>query len=241
MGVGYQAFTDTGLFQIDGLTPNYQLIQRMTQSTALTNIPTVFNNVQQQYYANFWWTSFTFYAITPLFAFTADNGAMVTPWKFNRSGNTFTAEFVSAVGPVNINLFVFDQVAPTNGKFGLQVFSAAAALLADAASPFAKVIDVRAGQVLGGSGFDGTGTSMPGPGTQAVDYGRPVAIAAARAGHLMNTTGPDGTWLTAWSVTNGSVITWEWHAYYNNSGGHYVGFREASIWQFMVLDMTGIV
>lgn len=239
MTAGFQAFTDTGIVQIDGQTPNYQMTAQMRQATVVTSVPTVFNNVGTQFYVNFQSTTFTFNAAYPLFAFTADGGVMVTPYKFTRSGNTFTVQFVAGAA-TTINLFIFDQVPTSANRFGLQVFDANRVLIADAANPFARIIDVRSGQVIPGTGFDGTGTSMPGPGTQSVNYGRNVAVAGAYAGHLLNSDGSGGAWMTAWGVS-GATVTWEWHAYYNDGGGHYVGFREASAWNFMVMDMTGII
>ncbi|CAB3688762.1 hypothetical protein LMG24238_03002 [Paraburkholderia sediminicola] len=242
MTAGFQAFTDSGLFQIDGQTPNYQLTASLVQTLRQESIPTVYNNVGQQFYATYWHTTFSFTATNPLFAFVADGNVMVTPWKFSKTGsNTYTAEFIGA-GQANVTLFIFDKVAPSGSRFGLQVFDNTGALIADAVSPFARVLDVKSGAYLSGSGFDGTGTSMPGAGTQSQDYGRPVAIAGCFPAHYMSNSG-DGTGETTMSgiAVSGGVVTWEFHTFNGTRGSHYVGFREASAWRFMVLDMTGII
>lgn len=244
MPAGFQAFTDTGLFQIDGETPNYQLIASLAQVLAQDSLPTVYNNASQQFSATYWHTTFTFNANNPLVAFLADGGVMVTPWRFSRSGNVFTAEFIGA-SQTTVRLYVFDNVPPTNSHFGLQVFSSAGALVADAASPFAKVIDVKAGQYLAGTGFDNTGTTMPGAGTQAQDYGRPIAVAGCWPAFYMfgsgdNNGGQGETTMTGISIS-GSVLTWELHTFNGTRGSHFIGFREATAYRFMVMDMTGIL
>lgn len=245
MTAGFQAFTDTGLFQIDGQTPNYQLTARLVQTLQQESIPTVYNNAGQQFYATYWHTTFSFTASNPFFAFVADGNVMVTPWKFSKTGaNAYTAEFIGAA-QTNITLFIFDRVTPSGSRFGLQVFDNTGALIADAVSPFAKVIDVQSGQYVSGTGFDGTGSSMPGTNTQSINYGRPVAIAGCWPAHYMfnsgdNANGTGETTMTGIAVSGG-VVTWEFHTFNGTRGSHFVGYREASAWRFMVLDMTGII
>ncbi|CAD6536480.1 hypothetical protein LMG27952_03155 [Paraburkholderia hiiakae] len=244
MTAGFQAFTDSGLVQIDGLNPNFQLISSLAQTLQQESLATVYNNVGTQFYATYWHTTFTFTANNPLFAFTADGGVMVTPWKFSRSGNTYTAEFIGAAQTV-VRLYVFDNVPVTASNFGLQVFSASGALIADAAKPFARVIDVKSDQYLSGSGFDGTGTSMPGTSTQSQTYGVNVAIAGCWPAHYMFGSGDNngGTGETTMSgiAVSGGTITWEFHTFNGTRGAHFVGFRETTAYRFMVLDMTGII
>jgi hypothetical protein len=241
---GFQAFTDTGLFQIDGLTPNFQLTASLAQVLQQEILPTVYNNVGTQFYATYWHTTFTFTAATPFFAFVADGNVMVTPWKFTQTGaSTYQAEFIGA-SQTTVRLFIFDQVAPTSSHFGLQVFDASGRLIADAASPFARVIDVQSGQYVPGTGYDATGSSMPGTGTLIMNYGsRPVAIAGCFPAHYMFNTG-DGsggeTTMTGIAVSGGQV-TWELHTFNGTRGSHFIGYREASYYRFMVLDMTGIL
>jgi len=238
MTAGFQAFTDTGVVQIDGMTPNYQLIASMAQLTQQESIPTVFNNVNTQFYGTFWHTTFTFNASRPFFAFRADGGVMATPWKFSRVGNTnsFTAEFVS-VSQTTIRLYVFDQVPVSSNNFGLQVFDASGVLIADAANPFARIIDVIEGQYQPGSGWQAVGNSIPGPNTQSRSYSVPVAFGGALAAHFFLNTSP---FILSAFGANGGAISWEFHQYIGNNSGTFVGFAEATRYRFMVLDMTGI-
>ncbi|SDR19287.1 hypothetical protein SAMN05443245_3448 [Paraburkholderia fungorum] len=237
MTAGFQAFTDTGVVQIDGLTPNYQLIATFAQVTQQESIPTVFNNVNTQFYATLWHTTFTFTASRPFFAFRADGGVMATPWKFSKIGtNTFTAEFISA-SQATIRLYVFDQVPVTANNFGLQVFDASGALIADAANPFTRVIDVIEGQYQAGLGWQASGNSIPGLNTQSKSYSVPVAFGGAMAAHFFLNTSP---FILSAFGANGGAISWEFHQYVGNNSGTFVGFAEATRYRFMVLDMTGI-
>jgi hypothetical protein len=61
MTAGFQAFSDTGVVQIDGTTPNYQLIASLVQVTQLESIPAVYNNVGTQFYATLWHTTFIYF------------------------------------------------------------------------------------------------------------------------------------------------------------------------------------
>lgn len=246
MTAGFQAFNASGIYQIDGTTANYQLTQSLTQALAQTSVPTTFNNVGTQFSATYWYTKFTFTANSPLFAFIGSGNVMVTPWRFTQIGSgTYTAEFIGS-SACSVTLYVFDNVAPTNNRFGLQVFNAAGTLIADAASPFARIIDVVEGQYMGAvgtSGFDATGSTYPGVQTQQRAYGRNVAIAGCFPAHYMLTSGGgsgDPTSMTGISVSGG-VVTWEFHVFAGSSGDHYVGFHESSYYRFMVLDMTGII
>lgn len=58
MTAGFQAFSDTGVVQIDGTTPDYQLIASLVQVTQLESMPVVYNNVGTQFYATLWHTTF---------------------------------------------------------------------------------------------------------------------------------------------------------------------------------------
>jgi hypothetical protein len=257
MPVGFQAFTDAehgSVFQIDGETPNYQVTNSLVAPALSTTLATVYNNgMQHQYSAAFWWAQVGFTAKQPLVAFAADGGVMCCPWKFsggNSSGSKtgFTAEFIAA-GQTNIKVWVFDQVPPDSSThgFGLQVFNSNGVLIADAASPFARVIDVIQGQYLPGMGFDATGTTMPGPNTQSRRYPVHTAIAACYPAHYTFSTGGDidgETTMSGIGVSNdstGSTVTWEFHTYAGSRGSHFIGYHEASAYSFLVLDMTGII
>lgn len=242
MTAGLQALTDTGIFQIDGESSNFQLVASLAQATALATLPTVYNNVGNQFSATYQYVIFSFSASNPLFAFTADGNVMVAPWRFTRSGNSYTASFITSA-PTIVRLYIFDNVLPANSNFGLQVFSSAAALIADAASPFCKVIDVKSGQYLGGVGWDASGTGMPGPQTASQTYPVNVAIAGCWPAHYMYDigSGSSGETTMLGVAVSGGTVTWEFHTFSGTRQPHFIGFRECTAYRFMVLDMTGII
>ncbi|WP_153076871.1 hypothetical protein [Paraburkholderia bonniea] len=238
---------DDGSFQIDNESVLLQLVNRQSAATGVTSLATVYNNQGAQFYGKFFWCKFTFTAENPLFAFTADNGVMVTPWKFNRSGDgkIFTAEFISAA-PTTIHFFVFDRANPTDSGFGAQLFTEDGTnLLFDACTPFAQVVDVIEGAYIGGEGWDGTGgTTFPSENRQSKQYEFPVLIAGMWPAHHMNGAGNgnsamDSCVMSAVSISGGD-IAWEFHRYYSQQG-FFTGFRESTRYRFMVLNATGIV
>lgn len=245
MTAGFRAHTSDGWIQIDGTTPNYQVVLNVVQTLTQASLATVYNNVGTQFYATFWHTSFSFTASNPFFAFIGQSGFFVTPWKFtNNGGNNYTAEFVGS-GACTVRLVVFDQVAPSSSRAGLRVWDTTGRLLVDAGNPFARVLDVISGQYLAGTGFDGSGTSHPPTGTLTASYGANIAIAGCFPAFYIygdGTTngGPGEVTMSGFNVSGGSV-TYEFHTFSGSVSSHFIGFREATAYRFMVLDMTGII
>ncbi|CAB3747512.1 hypothetical protein GQ57_38200 [Burkholderia sp. MSh2] len=244
MSVGFQAFTDSGLFQIDGSTPNYQLTASLSAVSQQTNIPTVINNASIQYTGTFWLCSFTFRSDQPpLWAFTADSGIMVTPWDFKRDGNLYTVRLITAA-QTTVHLFVYSRVPVPSSRFGLQVFSPNGTLIADASQPFCKILDVVSGQYLPDYGW--TVTRFPQGAAQTYDYGRPVAIGCMWPAHYIS--GSTNSNQRLWDIAemsavgvSGGVVTWELHRYNGGNPPNITCYRECMHYRFMVLDMTGVL
>ncbi|VWC95784.1 hypothetical protein BCO18175_03696 [Burkholderia contaminans] len=244
MSVGFQAFTDSGLFQIDGSTANYQLIASLAAVSQQTSINTVYNNASIQFTGTFWLCSFTFRSDQPpLWAFVADGGVMATPWDFTRNGSIYTVRLITT-SQTTVRLFVYARVSPAASNFGFQVFDAGGTLIADASQPFCKVLDVVAGQYLDGYGWAVTG--FPGVGTQSRSYGRPVAIACMWPAHYIS--GSTNSNQRLWDIAEmsavgvaGDVVTWELHRYNGGNPPNITCYRECMHYRFMVLDMTGVL
>ncbi|CAB3746440.1 hypothetical protein LMG29542_00211 [Paraburkholderia humisilvae] len=139
---------------------------------------------------------------------------------------------------------------PKDSGFGLQVFDEGGVLIADAATPFVRVIDVVQGAYFGGTGYESSGATMPGENLQSRSYPVHTAIAACYPAHYtFDTGGASGlsgeTTMSGIAVNNipggGSIVTWGFHTYAGGRGSHYIGFREASQYSFLVLDMTGLI
>lgn len=238
MAAGFQAWNDGNLVQIDGMTPNYQMVRRITTHTQQTSLQYVQNDPGTWYYTTRWYVQFTFTASNPLYAFVGSEGVGVTPWKFSRNGNTFTAEFI-AVSECDITLFVWDYAEPTNLGFGLQVFNEQGTLVADATTPFCRVIDVVEGTYVDGYGWRNGGFAMPGANTQSRGYGVPVAFAGAWPAALC---GDNNKLAMSAFAYSGGGMTWWLHRYMDDGyWKNFVGFADNAHYRFMVLDMTGII
>src|SRR5262249_30665109 len=135
MADGFKAITNTGIFQIDGQTLNFQLTNRQAGVTASTSLATVYNNVGTQFFATFQAITFTFAADSPMVAFRADDGRRVTPWKFSRSGNVYTATFI-VDAQCTVIMWVFDKSTATADNFGLKVYNSSGQLVCSAIQPF---------------------------------------------------------------------------------------------------------
>ena len=246
MTTGFKAYTDTGLFQIDGESLNFQLVNRQQGNTARQSLQTVYNNIGQQFSATYNVVTFVFTAVTPLVAFRAQDGVRVCNWSLTRSGNTFTARFIADTTGAQVTLWVFDQSTATADSFGMKIYNSSGQLMVSAIQPMAKIADVITGQYYAAqlTGFV-NGGNMPGDNVQTRAYSFKPAFAAVYPCHFMYGTGDesvergDGTMMSGLMV-NGDSIQWDFHTYEGVRGNNYVGFAEASAYRFMVLDMTGI-
>lgn len=243
MTTGFKAWTDSGVFQIDGESINFQLISRQTGQTANSSLNTVTNDVGTQFGANYNHVQFSFTANSPMVAFRAPDGVRISPWSFSRSGNTYTATFITDASCV-VTMWVFDQAAAVSDNFGFKIWNSSGALVCSAIQPFAKIIDIKQGQYLAGTGFYSGGGQMPGNNVQTQTYGNNVAFAACYPCHYMESTGDNSTGGGSTNMSglkiNGTTISWEFFCYAGTRSGNYVGFKEATAYSFLVLDMTGI-
>ncbi|MCO1358814.1 hypothetical protein L0Y97_07805 [Burkholderia multivorans] len=245
MGVGFQAFTNSGIFQIDGSTPNYQLVERLEAVSQWTTVDTVWNNANIQYRGTYWICSFTFSADRPLYAFSADPGVGVSLWdaKAQPGGGGYTVRFITE-RQATVRLFVFSRVPVSANRFGLQVFNASGELIADAASPFYRVLDVIEVRYMGDWGW--TVTGAPNPQWDQRSYGRPVLISALWPAHYL--WGSSNTNQRLYDVleigavrVSGDVVSWGTLLYNGGRSPNISTFRECWHTRFMVLDGTGIV
>ncbi|MDN7970685.1 hypothetical protein QZM91_24345 [Burkholderia multivorans] len=238
MPAGFQAFTDTGLYQIDGRTPNYQLVQAMVGQAVNSDLHLAYNDAGREFVKTLPNASFTFNANAgPMYGVYASGGAGITLWSAKRNGSVYTLTFVTEQ-PCTVYLFLFDKVPPAAGNFGLQVFDDAGALIADASRPFLRVLDVIYDEYIPGTGWAVIG--RPSPPWQSRSYGGPVIVSAIYSVRKIWWNDPTGVQLTSIRVT-GNVVSWGTMIHGDGGGNNFVGFREQFHSRFMVLDGTGIV
>ncbi|OMR39953.1 hypothetical protein [Burkholderia pseudomallei] len=240
----FQAFTEGGLFQIDGSTPNYQLVQSMVAISQLIRIETVRNDKNIPYEGQFWVCSFTFSAEVPLYGFSTDPGVGISIWdSYSNDGRTYTVRLITET-QATVRFFVFSNVPPVDHGFGLQVFNERSQLIADALTPFYRVLDVVQDVYMNGTGW--TVEGAPSPQWQQRLYDRPVLISGMWPAHFIwgSSNSNQRLWdileISAVRVSGGNV---SWGTLLYNGGRHpnVATFRECWHYRFMVLDGTGII
>jgi len=238
MAAGFQAFTDTGVYQIDGSTPNYQVVQSMSGQSVDTSLRLAINDAGKPFTATLPSVAFSFNATAgPMYGVYATDGVGVTIWSTNVSGSTYTLRFITE-RPSTVFFFVFDRVPPVAGNFGLQVFNARGELIADSSKPFLRVLDVIYEEYIPGTGWDTLGA--PGAPWKAKDYGVPVIVSGIYPVRQAWSYDPAGVELSSIRVSGSSVV-WGTTMYGGGRKPNWSGFREQWHMRFMVLDGTGIV
>lgn len=138
---GFQAWTDTGIYQIDGDTINFGFRQRGT----LTTYPSDGNN-SAQFHCN---CTYQFSAVNPILAVHAP-GAPVALLSIQAQGNnTWLATFWSWQA-TTFDVYVFDRMSncPVSGpNCGLQCWSGSGELIADTRIPFMNVLGFPQGNL----------------------------------------------------------------------------------------------
>ncbi|KVT92718.1 hypothetical protein WK60_14100 [Burkholderia ubonensis] len=237
MTVGFQAFTDTGLYQIDGQTPNLQCTQSMAAVSSQQAV-NIGNTAQGPYYVTKWVSTFTFGGTTPIYAIATDGGVGATVWDHQLSSGIHTVRVITD-SQVMVRFFVFDQVPPASSNFGLQVFDANGKLIADSSRAFFRVLDVVHDQYLSGTGWVVGGFPSYGPFSRSYG-GRPVLIACPYGCHTwMDYSGGSDVGLTMFQVS-GDTVSWYQHNWASPTP-NWAGFRETFHCHFMVIDGTGLL
>ncbi len=151
MTAGFQAWTDTGLVQIDGSSQNFALRQSFSVTTGSGTVNIGKSNAGVQYTVAANVANFTVSAVYPLIALYSPN-AYATILKCQNVGtNSWSIQVWSNVA-ATVQVYVFDQslaAAPSGAGYGLQVFDASGNLIADARQRLARVLDMQSGNIMG--------------------------------------------------------------------------------------------
>jgi len=242
MTAGFQAFTDTGLYQIDGQTPNYQMVQAMAAQSVTGSLPLATNDAGIAFTANLPNVSFTFNSTAgPMYGVYASGNVGITIWSTSvdtNNPNLYTLTFVTEQ-PCTVYFFQFDRVPPVSGKFGLQVFDDRGQLIADSSKPFLRVLDVIFEEYMPpGTGW--VAADVPNPAWKSRTYGVPVVVSAIYPVHVGWSYGPAGVELSSIRVS-GNSVSWGTTMYGGGRKPGFTGFREQWRQRFMVLDATGLL
>ncbi|MCF1370335.1 hypothetical protein LH704_34330 [Burkholderia cenocepacia] len=238
MPAGFQAFTDTGVYQIDGLTPNYQMVQAMSAQSVDTSLRLAVNDANKPFSVTLPSVAFTFNATAgPMYGVYASDGVGITIWSTDVDGATYTLRFITE-RPCTVYFFQFDQVPLVSGNFGLQVFNGQGRLIADSSRPFLRVLDVIYNEYVPGVGWMVEGA--PSPQWDSRAYGVPIIVSGIYPVRHAWSYDPAGVELSSIRV-NGNSVSWGTTMYGGGRKPNLAGFREQWHSRFMVLDATGIV
>lgn len=248
MTAGFQAFTDTGLVQIDGTTPNYALRQKVDMVTGAGSINAGKSNSGTQYTFTANVATFTFNAAKPLVVLYSPNAYATLLQCKNNNNGTWTAKIWSNTA-ATVSVYIFDQAsaaAPSGPGYGLQVFDPAGALVFDARQRIARILDNQSGNIMGaGPGWgqwnqvdtQNRSWSYPGPSK--------VGVAAIGTAFVSSPTGGtnNGWYNISGFQTVGSAVNFQWQYYQNGTTSHpgnNTCFGSQYDWRFMAIDLSNI-
>ncbi|WP_261503564.1 hypothetical protein [Burkholderia multivorans] len=195
MPAGFQAFTDTGVFQIDGESVNFGFRQHAVCTTSDGGAG--FNTLYPVA------TQLTFAAQSPVVAIYAPGEAVALLACKENGDGTWTATFCSPVA-TSFDVYIFDAMSacpPSGSRCGLQAFNSQGVLIADSAIPFLKVLGAGSGDL----NVPPSSTAMQGGGTYTQQWTFGVARAATVVGVTATAYAAQG--LTNPSQRLGKVMT----------------------------------
>jgi hypothetical protein len=182
MGVGFEAYTDSGLFQIDGIAPNMTLRQIIGLGTSPGALPITWtqSGLQGPVVPV---AAASFEATAPLVALYSPYTAATVISTTNNGGDIWTVE-VWSLDPATVFLYIFDSVAAVGGPggsgYGFQVFDSNAGLIYDARRSPVSILDFVSGNIMGQSPYTFQG-NLAWPGNRQQVYSYPVAKVATAA------------------------------------------------------------
>lgn len=243
MPSGFQAFTDSGVFQIDGDTVNYGLRQRSQCGTSVggAGSNTFFNPTGQ----------LTFAAQSPIIAVRAPYAAVAMLYCRNNGDGTWTATFWSSEA-TTFDVFVFDPMSacpPSGSRTGFQVFNGQGVLVADSAIPFLRVLAPLSGTLTPANG------SVMGQGyvdyTQQWAFGVPSVATIIGVGACtvvasgltipVQNIGKVETLLSAWRHSGGTAVMQATRADSNQFPFHDTDrFMDYRNWSGLIIDVTNL-
>jgi hypothetical protein len=248
MTAGFQAFTDSGLVQIDGTTQNYALRQTLSITTAGGDMTAGKSNAGTQYTLRANLADFTISASLPLVVLYCPS-AYATILRCTNNGNgTWTVRVWSNTA-TTLTVYIFDQAsaaAPGGIGYGLQVFDGNGVLIADVRQRLARVIDTQVGNINNTSAGWGQWNQID---TQTHSWNYPtvskIGVGAIGTAFVSSPTGGSNNgWYDMSSLqTSGNTVNflWQYYAQGNTSHpGNNTCFGSQFNWRFMAVDLSNL-
>jgi hypothetical protein len=248
MTAGFQAFSDSGLVQIDGATQNYALRRQFNVTTATGSMNAGRSNANVQYTFNANVASFTISAVAPLIALYSPSAYATILRCASQGSNTWSVQVWSNT-PATMTVYVFDQsssAAPSGAGFGLQVFDASGTLIADGRQRLARVIDTQSGNINNAGAGWGQWNQVDSS-TALWTYSTVSKIGVAAIGNAFvssPTGGSNNGWYNLSALqTAGNTVNFN-YAYYSVGNTSHPGnnncFGSQYDWRFMAIDLSNI-
>lgn len=248
MTAGFQAYTDSGLVQIDGTTQNYALRQTIGVTTAQGDMNAGRANSGAIYTLRANIADLSVSAVQPLFVLYSPSTYATIIKCINNNNGTWTIRIWTSA-PASLTLYVFDQssaAAPGGPGYGLQVFDASGALIADARQRLARVLDTQAGNINNAGAGWGQWAHVDSWGaTWGYSGASKVGVAAMGNAFLGVPTGGtnNGYYTMSGLQTAGNVVNLNYSYYQQGNTSHPgndVCYGSAFDWRFMVVDLSNI-
>jgi hypothetical protein len=247
MTVGFQAFTDSGLVQIDGTTQNYALLQKFDVTTSVGSISAGRSNAGVLYTFNANVATFSFSSVKPMVTLYSPT-AYVTLLQCTNNNGTWTAK-IWANGAATVTVYIFDQASaavPSGTGYGLQVFDANGVLVFDARQRIARVLDTQSGNINNTSPGWGQWTHID---QQTRQFSYPtvskIGVAAIGTAFISSPTGGNnnGWYNISGLQTAGNVVNFNYAYYQVGNTSHPsndVNFGSQFDWRFMAIDLSNM-
>ncbi|MDR3386805.1 MAG: hypothetical protein P4L92_07110 [Rudaea sp.] len=248
MTAGFQAWTDSGLVQIDGTTQNYALRQQFSVTTGAGSINAGKSNASVQYTFTANVANFTISAVSPLITIYSPSAYATILRCVNNNNGTWAVQIWTNTA-ATVAVYVFDQssaAAPSGAGYGLQVFDASGNLIADGRQRLARVIDTQSGNINNAGPGWGQWNQID---SQTRQFSYPsvnkIGVAAIGTAFVSSPTGGNnnGWYDISGLQTVGNVVNFAWS--YNQVGntshpGNNTCFGSQFDWRFMAIDLSNL-
>jgi hypothetical protein len=244
----YQAFTDTGLVQIDGRTQNYALRQVFDVATSAGSMNAGKSNANVQYTFSANVASFVVNAVKPLIVLYSPNAYTTMLQCINNNNGSWSVKIWSNFA-ATVTVYLFDQssaAAPSGPGYGRQVFDQNGVLVFDARQRIARVIDTQAGNINdAGSGWGQWAHVDQRMYSWSYPTVSKIGVASIGTAFVSSPTGGNNNgWYNISALqTAGNVVNFNYAYYQVGNTSHPnndVNFGSQFDWRFMAIDLSNM-
>lgn len=249
MTAGFQAWTDSGLVQIDGTTQNYVLSQSFVVTTSAGSISASKSNSGSLYTLTANVANFTITAISPMVVlYSPDAYATILKCTNQQSTNNWSVQIWSSAA-ATIEVRVFDKAlaaVPSGPGYGLQVFDENGQLIADARQRIARILDNQSGNIMGAGPGWGQWNQVDQRQYTFGPYGASkVGVGAIGTAYIPSADGGNnnGWYNMSGLKTVGNTVYFSYSYFQQGTTSHpsnNTAFGSQFDWRFMAIDLSNL-